>query len=120
MRTRKLAVFVTCLGLAAAFPILSSADPGGKPHAGSHGKGKQLKQNGQNGHECRALDKGKGNGRNLNDLPQQARDKGLKCGFKKHGIAPPDGQQQTTTVPSGSTSTETETEPETTSTTTSD
>ena len=32
VRTRKLAVFVTCLGLAAAFPVLSSADKGGVPH----------------------------------------------------------------------------------------
>jgi hypothetical protein len=28
-----LAVFVTCLGLAAAFPVLSSADKGGVPHS---------------------------------------------------------------------------------------
>jgi hypothetical protein len=32
IRTRKLAVFVTCLGLGAAFPVLSSADKGGVPH----------------------------------------------------------------------------------------
>ena len=32
LRKRKLAVFVTCLGLAAAFPVLSSADRGGSPH----------------------------------------------------------------------------------------
>jgi hypothetical protein len=32
VRTRKLAVFATCLGLAAAFPVLSSADQGGVPH----------------------------------------------------------------------------------------
>ena len=32
LRTRKLAVFVTCLGIAAAFPVLSSADKGGVPH----------------------------------------------------------------------------------------
>jgi hypothetical protein len=32
LRTRKLAVFVTCLGLGAAFPVLSSADKGGVPH----------------------------------------------------------------------------------------
>jgi hypothetical protein len=30
--TRKLAAFVTCLGLAAAFPVMSSADKGGVPH----------------------------------------------------------------------------------------
>ena len=33
LRTRKLAVFVTCLGLGAAFPVLSSADKGGVPHS---------------------------------------------------------------------------------------
>jgi hypothetical protein len=33
LRTRKLAVFATCLGLAAAFPVLSSADKGGVPHS---------------------------------------------------------------------------------------
>ena len=32
MRTRKLAVFATCLGIAAAFPVASSADNGGVPH----------------------------------------------------------------------------------------
>jgi hypothetical protein len=36
VRTRKLAVFVTCLGLAGAFPVLSSADRGGVPN--SHSK----------------------------------------------------------------------------------
>jgi len=33
LKTRKLAVFVTCLGLGAAFPVLSSADKGGVPHS---------------------------------------------------------------------------------------
>jgi hypothetical protein len=32
LRTRKLAAFVTCLGIAAAFPVASSADKGGVPH----------------------------------------------------------------------------------------
>jgi hypothetical protein len=32
LRTRKLAAFVTCLGIAAAFPVMSSADKGGVPH----------------------------------------------------------------------------------------
>ena len=36
VRTRKLAVFVTCLGLAGAFPVLSQADKGGVPN--SHSK----------------------------------------------------------------------------------
>jgi hypothetical protein len=35
VRTRKLAVFVTCLGLAGAFPVLSSADKGGVPNSNS-------------------------------------------------------------------------------------
>ncbi len=33
VRTRKLAVFATCLGIAGAFPVLSSADKGGVPHS---------------------------------------------------------------------------------------
>ena len=43
LRTRKLAVFATCLGLAAAFPVLSSADKGGVPHnqKACPGKGKR-------------------------------------------------------------------------------
>ncbi len=32
LRNRKLAAFVTCLGIAAAFPVVSSADKGGVPH----------------------------------------------------------------------------------------
>ncbi|HEX3293160.1 MAG TPA: hypothetical protein VHR38_05435 [Solirubrobacterales bacterium] len=32
LRTRKLAAFVTCLGIAAAFPVVSSADKDGVPH----------------------------------------------------------------------------------------
>jgi hypothetical protein len=32
LRTRKLAAFATCLGIAAAFPVASSADKGGVPH----------------------------------------------------------------------------------------
>jgi hypothetical protein len=31
--TRKLAVFATCLGIAGAFPVMSSADKGGVPHS---------------------------------------------------------------------------------------
>ncbi|HKH22565.1 MAG TPA: hypothetical protein VKA88_03010 [Solirubrobacterales bacterium] len=33
VRTRKLAVFAACLGIAGAFPVLSSADKGGVPHS---------------------------------------------------------------------------------------
>jgi hypothetical protein len=32
LRTRKLAAFVTCLGIAAAVPAMSSADKGGVPN----------------------------------------------------------------------------------------
>jgi hypothetical protein len=32
LRTKKLAVFATCLGIGAAFPVLSQADKGGVPH----------------------------------------------------------------------------------------
>jgi hypothetical protein len=32
LRTRRLAAFVTCLGIAAALPATSSADKGGVPH----------------------------------------------------------------------------------------
>jgi hypothetical protein len=35
VRTRKLAVFATCLGIAGAFPVLSSADKGGVPNSNS-------------------------------------------------------------------------------------
>jgi len=35
VRTRKLAVFATCLGIAGAFPVLSSADRGGVPNSNS-------------------------------------------------------------------------------------
>jgi hypothetical protein len=34
LRTRKLAAFVTCLGIAAALPAMSSADKGGVPNGG--------------------------------------------------------------------------------------
>jgi hypothetical protein len=33
VRTRKLAAFATCLGIAGAFPVMSSADQGGVPHS---------------------------------------------------------------------------------------
>jgi hypothetical protein len=35
LRTKKLAVFVTGLALAASFPVLSSADQGGTPNSNS-------------------------------------------------------------------------------------
>lgn len=44
MRTRKLAVFATCLGIAAAFPVVSSADQGGVPHDGKPCPAKKAKK----------------------------------------------------------------------------
>jgi hypothetical protein len=77
LRTRKLAVFVTCLGLGAAFPVLSSADKGGVPH---------------NQKPCPA----KGKRHHKKPKPN---DKGKKCGFAPTTTT-------TTTTPS-TTSTET-------------
>ena len=61
LRTRKLAVFVTCLGIVGAFPVLSSADQGGVPHN-------------QSQHPCPA--KGK-----RHHKKPQPNTKGKKCGF---------------------------------------
>ena len=44
LRTRKLAAFVTCLGIAAAFPVMSSADKGGVPHSEKACKAKKAKK----------------------------------------------------------------------------
>jgi hypothetical protein len=93
LRTRKLAVFATCLGIGAAFPVLSSADKGGVPH---------------NTKPCPA--KGKGNGKSISSLPSKAQGKGKKCGFKKGG---------TTSTAAPSVTSGTTTEQETTSSTTS-
>ncbi|HEY6671296.1 MAG TPA: hypothetical protein VIZ91_02220 [Solirubrobacterales bacterium] len=73
LRTRKLAVFVTCLGVATAFPVLSSADKGGVPNSHSK-KAKKVKI-------CPT--KGKGTKKDISDLPSQAQEKGNKCGFNK-------------------------------------
>jgi hypothetical protein len=86
LRTRKLAVFVTCLGLAAAFPVLRSADKGGVPHDNK---------------PCPA----KGKRHHKKPKPNN---KGKKCGF-----AP--GSTTTTTTPSTTSTTGTETETTTTS-----
>jgi hypothetical protein len=77
LRTRKLAVFATCLALAAAFPVLSSADKGGVPH---------------NQKPCPA----KGKRHHKKPRPNS---KGKKCGFAPGST--------TTTAPSTSTETET-------------
>lgn len=87
LRTRKLAVFVTCLGLAAAFPVLSSADKGGVPN--SHSKACPVK------------------GKRHHKKPKP-NNKGKKCGF-----AP---ASTTTTAPSTISTTDTETETGTTTT----
>ena len=89
LRTRKLAVFVTCLGLAAAFPVLSSADKGGVPN--SHSKPCPVKKH--------------------HHKKPKPNNKGKKCGFNE-------GTTTATTIPS-TTSTGTETETETTTTTSS-
>lgn len=73
LRTRKIAVFATCLGLAAAFPVLSSADKGGVPH---------------NQKPCPAK------GKRHHKKPKH-NNKGKKCGFAPGGTA--------TTAPSTST-----------------
>ena len=44
LRTRKLAAFVTCLGIAAAFPVMSSADKGGVPHGNKPCPAKKAKK----------------------------------------------------------------------------
>jgi hypothetical protein len=86
LRTRKLAVFVTCLGLGAAFPVLSSADKGGVPH---------------NQKPCPA--KGK-----RHHKKPQPNTKGKKCGFAPGST--------TTTTPSTTSTTESTTTTTTTST----
>ena len=75
VRTRKLAVFVTCLGLAGAFPVLSQADKGGVPN--SHSK------------PCKTH---KAKKKPMKPAPNS---KGKKCGF----------QVETTTTTIGTTST---------------
>jgi hypothetical protein len=93
LRTRKLAAFVTCLGLAAAFPVLSSADKGGIPNANSH---KPCPHKGKRKHKH-----------------PKPNNHGKKCGFE------PGSSGTTTSAPTTSTeSTETETETESTTTTT--
>ena len=87
LRTRKLAVFVTCLGLAAAFPVLSSADKGGVPHSQK---------------PCPA----KGKRHHKKPKPNN---KGKKCGFAPVSNA--------TTTPSTTSTTGTETETTTTTST---
>jgi hypothetical protein len=88
LRTRKIAVFATCLGIGAAFPVLSSADKGGVPH---------------NQKPCPA----KGKRHHKKAAPNT---KGKKCGF-----AP--GSTTSTTAPVTST-TDTETTTSSTTTTT--
>ena len=82
LRTRKLAVFVTCLGLGAAFPVLSSADKGGVPH---------------NQKPCPA----KGKRQHKKAAPNS---KGKKCGFAP-GSTTTTPSTTSTTVPTTTTST---------------
>jgi hypothetical protein len=90
LRTRKLAVFVACLGIAGAFPVLSSADKGGVPN--SHSKPCKL-------HKAKKK-----------PMKQKPNNKGKKCGFNR--------ATTTTTTVAPTTSTETETETTTTTATT--
>jgi hypothetical protein len=89
---RKIAVLVTGSALALSFPVAGAiADSGGVPHD-SHGKGKQQKgkqhkQNGQNGHGCPTWSSGKGV--DSDRLPDQANwdsGQGKKCGFEFGGL----------------------------------
>ncbi len=95
VRTRKLAVFVTCLGLAAAFPVLSSADKGGVPH---------------NNKPCPG--KGKGRSHKKPHKDNKGLNKGKKCGFAPitTTVAP------TTAGPIGPSGTQTDTQTTTTTT----
>jgi hypothetical protein len=61
LRTRKLAAFATCLGIAAAFPVVSSADQGGVPHGGKACPAKKAKKK---------------------PKKPAPNDKGKKCGFE--------------------------------------
>jgi len=92
LRTRKLAVFVTCLGIAAAFPVLSSADKGGVPNA--HSKPCHVKKH--------------------HHKKPKPNNKGKKCGFAPGSTAKT--VPSTTSTTGTETGTETETNP-TTSTT---
>jgi hypothetical protein len=91
--TRKLAVFAACLGIAGAFPVLSSADKGGVPHSQKPCKPKKHKKK-----------------------HPKPNNKGKKCGFNFVGTTTvtPTTVASPTTV---STDTETETESTTTATT---
>jgi hypothetical protein len=61
VRTRKLAAFATCLGIAAAFPVVSSADKGGVPHGDKPCPAKKAKKK---------------------PKKPAPNDKGKKCGFE--------------------------------------
>jgi hypothetical protein len=82
LKTRKVAVFVTCLGIGGAVPVMSSADEGGTPNINS-----------QN-HPCKAKKKQKKHlAPNTN---------GKKCGFNFGGttttVAPTTTTTTTTTT----------------------
>jgi hypothetical protein len=87
LRTKKIAVFATCLGIGAAFPVISSADKGGVPH---------------NQKPCPA--KGKRHHKH-----SQPNTKGKKCGFAPGGTtsttAPTAGTESTTTTTTTTTAT---------------
>jgi hypothetical protein len=91
LRTRKLAAFVTCLGLAAAFPVLSSADKGGIPH-----NNKPCPHKGKRHHK-----------------KPKPNNHGKKCGFEP-GFTTTTGSTTSSSTESTETETETETQPATT------
>jgi hypothetical protein len=90
LRTRKLAVFATCLGIGGAIPVISSADQGGVPNINSKN------------HPCKA----KGNG-----AKKPAKNtKGKKCGFNKGTtttLAPSTTTADTTSTTTSTTTTAT-------------
>jgi hypothetical protein len=61
LRTRKLAALAACLGIAAAFPVVSSADKGGVPHGDKPCPAKKAKKK---------------------PKKPAPNDKGKKCGFE--------------------------------------
>lgn len=95
LKTRKLAVFVACLGIAAAFPVLSSADKGGVPN--SHSKA------------CKSHKPKK-----KKPMKPKPNNKGKKCGFNRE----PSTTVATPTTPTAAPTTSTQTQTTTTTTST--
>jgi hypothetical protein len=90
LTTRKIAVIVTGLALAASSPVLVQADQGGVPHKGAD--------------SCKAKKKPKKHAKKKAQPPNQ---KGKKCGWKQEVAAPvaPVAPVTTTTTESTTTTT---------------